>query len=100
MNILHINISSFTQIHGTMNDKYMANIHIHPPGHFPANLMFPKCLLFILTLTFTVFYPTVRRVSMSMCPPAHKSMSLIRAVVNMSIGYELGAVMLSRYLVS
>ena len=39
MNILHINISSFTQIHGTMNDKYIANIHIHPPGHFPVNLM-------------------------------------------------------------
>ena len=98
MNILHINISSFTQIHGTMNDKYMANIHIQPPGHFPVILMFPKCLLFILTLTFTVFYPTVRRVSM--CPPVHKSTSLIRAVVNMSIGYELGAVMFSRYLVS
>ena len=95
MNILHINISSFTQIHGTMNDKYMANIHIHPPGHFPVNLMFPKCLLFILTLTFTVFYPTVHRMF-----PAHKSTSLIRAVVNMSIGYELGAVMFSRYLVS
>ena len=81
-----------------MNDKYMANIHIQPPGHFPVILMFPKCLLFILSLTFTVFYPTLHRVSM--CPPAHKSMSLIRAVVNMIIGYELGAVMFSRYLVS
>lgn len=52
-----------------MNDKYIANIQIHPPGHFPVILMFPECLLFILTLTFTVFYLSVH--SYTECTQKH-----------------------------
>ena len=54
-----------------MNDKYIANIQIHPPGHFPVILMFPECLLLILTLTFTVFYLSVHSYTEGQCVPVH-----------------------------
>ena len=54
-----------------MNDKYIANIQIHPPGHFTVILMFPECLLFILTLTFTVFYLSVHSYIECQCVPVH-----------------------------
>ena len=54
-----------------MNDKYIANIQIHPPRHFPVILMFPECLLFILTLTFTVFYLSVHSYTEGQCVPVH-----------------------------